>query len=154
MAGFFESQAFNSRVLRQPVSPLAGIGEALQCFTQRHSAMFAQVVARSHNMTRSSNWKTMRASLSKRPRHLFALTFHQKRSHCLDRSQSHGSRGAGSEDAEDQFFPESLIRAGMPDFLKLSKPCSNLSSSRLVCGAYACNSNGLEIASHYDLSIC
>lgn len=108
-----------------------------------------QESSRQNDITWSFNWKAVGAGIPQSQRHLFARAVHKKWSNCFDGTEAHVRRRAGSENAEDEFFPEQRVTSIAPDLAKLIEPRSYLFLSRFVCSTYVVNDNGLAIASHW-----
>ena len=104
----FVPQSLDLFFLRQPVATFNRIGKTLKLLAQRHVAMFAQVISRDDDIAWALNWKAMRPGLLQRRVISSRLPFMQKRSNCFDGTKAHARRCAGSENTEDEFFPELL----------------------------------------------
>ena len=115
--------------------------------------MLAQVIARDDDITRALDRKTMRASFSQRARHFSPAALGQQRPHCIHGGEPHARRCAGSKNAEDEFFPETIIRAMLPHFAKLSEPRLNFSLAQEVCSTYLFRTNGLMGSSHAIVNV-
>src|SRR5262245_23604951 len=115
--------------------------------------MSTQVASGSDDVSWTSNRKPVRSRFLQCSRHRIASPLQQKRSHGLDRFQTHSRRGAGGKNAEDEFFPDARVGSTTPYLVELRKSATNVFSSRLVSGPNAFNSNELMIALHCDMSM-
>ena len=95
----------------------------------------------------------MCAGFLQRGGHRIRVAIEQQRSHGGNSTQTHASRGAGSEDAIGQLFPKPCVGSFAPNFFKLTEPLSNLFASCSMSGYDSFNCNGFLITLHCSLSI-
>src|SRR6185369_7225643 len=153
VTGFFVTQPFDLLFLSQPVAPLDRISKAAQTLSQLHAAVCVKVVSRSYNVTRPSDWKTMRTCFLQSAGHGIRVAIKQQGPHGVNRIQSHAGRSTGSENAVGQLFPEPGVRSFAPNLVKLTKPFPNLPAACSVSGHNSFNFDGFLIALHCSLSI-
>ena len=149
VARLFVSQALDPFFPGQPIAAFKWICKALKLLTQRQAAMLTQVVSRNYDIARSLNRKAVGSVRPQGQCHIFALAVDQKRSDRFDGTEAHARRGPGSENTEDELFPELLVRCPAPHLLKLIEPRANLFLARLVGGTYVFNNYRLTVRSHW-----
>ena len=149
VARLFVSQTLNALFPSQPIATFKWIYKALKLFTQCQAAMLTQVVSRNYDIARSLNRKAVGSVRPQGQCHIFALAVDQERSDRFDGTEAHARRRPGSENTEDELFPELLVRSPAPHLLKLIEPSANFFLSRLVGGTYVFNNYRLTVRSHW-----